>query len=138
MAIVPLVPRHGCFAPQPGEFGHGVQFKGSKGWIFVTRGNIQASEDSIISEPLPFDAKKLYASSDHMRNFFECIRSRKDPICDVEIGHRSVSVCHLGVIALRTGKTLKWNPEKEEFVGDAEVNKWLARPMRKPYDYSMV
>jgi predicted dehydrogenase len=124
--------------PAPGEFAHGVQFKGSQGWIFVTRGDLQASDSAIITTPLGSDAKRLYVSNDHMGNFFECIRSRKAPICDAEIGHRSVSVCHLGVIALRTGKTLKWNPEKEEFVGDADANKWLSRTMRKPYDYSMV
>ena len=73
-----------------------------------------------------------------MGNFFECIRSRKQPICDPEIGHRSVSVCHLGVIAIRLGRKLRWNPEKEEFVGDTEAGKWLARQQRKPWTYDMV
>jgi hypothetical protein len=73
-----------------------------------------------------------------MANFFESIRSRKDPICDVEIGHRSISIAHLGVISVRLGRLLKWDPDKEEFVGDKVANQWLARPMRKPYDYSFI
>ena len=68
-------------------------------------------------------------SNDHKGNFFECMRTRKDPICAVEVGHRSASVCHLGAISLRTGKTLQWDPEKEIFTGDhaAEANS-LCRP----------
>ena len=70
-----------------------------------------------------------------MGNFFECVKTRKAPICDVEIGHRSVSVCHLGVIAIRLGRTLQWDPRAETFKNDAEANGMLAREMRKPYDY---
>jgi hypothetical protein len=73
-----------------------------------------------------------------MGNFFDCVRSRKAPICEAEIGHRSISVAHLGVIAVRLGRPLKWNPNREEFVGDAEANQWLSRPMRKPYDYGFI
>jgi len=75
-----------------------------------------------------------------MGNFFECIRSRQEPICDVEIGHRSISVAHLGVISVRMNQPLKWNPEKEECVGPnaKEANRWLSREMRKPYDYSFI
>ena len=68
-----------------------------------------------------------------MGNFFECVRSRQAPICEPEIGHRSVSVCHLGVIALRTGRKLNWDPDKEEFVGDREANDYVSREMRKPW-----
>ena len=53
-----------------------------------------------------------------MGNFFDCVKTRKDPICAVEIGHRSASVCHLGAISLRTGKSLQWDPEKEIFTGE--------------------
>jgi hypothetical protein len=65
------------------------------------------------------------------------MRTRKDPICHVEIGHRSASVCHLGAISLRTGKSLQWDSEKEIFTGEhaQEANRYLSREMRKPYDY---
>ena len=70
---------------------HGVKFEGSAGWIFVTRGKIEASSPELLTTPLPANATGLYASDNHMKNFFDCIRSRQQPICDVEIGHRSVS-----------------------------------------------
>jgi hypothetical protein len=73
-----------------------------------------------------------------MGNFFDCIRARRNPICHAEIGHRSISVAHLGVIAVRLGRKLTWDPKRERFVGDREANTWLAREMRKPYDYRML
>jgi hypothetical protein len=83
---------------------------------------------------------RLYVSNDHMGNFFDCVRSRKAPICDAETGHRSATMCHLGAIALRTGRKLTWDYGQERFVGDhARVaNGYVARAMRKPYDYSFV
>ena len=119
---------------------NGVQFLGSDGWIFVARGSIKASNEELLQTPLPESAIKLYKSGNHMGNFFECMRSRKDPICDVEIGHRSISVAHLGVISIRMGQSLKWNPEKEVFTGAnaTEANQWISREQRKPYDYSFI
>jgi predicted dehydrogenase len=117
---------------------HGVRFQGTDGWIWVTRGNIQASHPELLTEPLGSNAIRLYESNDHMKNFFDCMRSRKDPICAVEIGHRSASVCHLGVIALRLGRKLRWNPEKEHFVGDDDANLWVKRNMRKGYGYEYI
>jgi predicted dehydrogenase len=114
---------------------HGVKFEGADGWIWVTRGKIEASKPELLTDPLPSNAQRLYVSNDHMGNFFECIRSRKQPICDVEIGHRSASICHLGVISMRLGRKLKWDPAKEQFVRDAEANKYLAREMREPWTY---
>lgn len=116
--------------------GHdnGVLFVGEGGqWIFVNREVITASDPSLLKEPLPSNATRLYTSNDHMRNFMDCVRSRKETICPAEIGHRSVTVCHLGVIALRSGKQLKWDPVREEFVGDEEANRWLSREMRAPW-----
>jgi len=66
------------------------------------------------------------------------VRSREAPICDAEIGHRSVSVCHLGVIALRLGRKLQWDPAKEQFVNDHDANQRLSREMRKPWSYESV
>jgi len=117
---------------------NGVKFEGADGWIWVTRGNIQASAPELLTEPLAANATRLYASDDHMKNFIDCIRSRKQPICDVEIGHRSATVCHLGVIAMRLGRKLQWDPKKEQFVNDAEADQWIAREMRKGYGYDMI
>ena len=117
---------------------HGIRFEGSDGWIFVSRGHIEASNDDLISTPLPAGATRLQVSDDHMGNFFDCVRSRKSPICNVEVGHRSASLCHLGVIALRLGRKLQWDPGKEQFVGDYEANQWLSREMRKPWSYETV
>ena len=119
---------------------NGVQFIGPDGWIFVARGKIQASNEELLRKPLPESAIRLYNSSNHMGNFFESMRSRKEPICDVEIGHRSIAVAHLGVISIRMKQPVKWNPEEEEFAGEnaKEANKWLAREQRKPYDYSFI
>jgi hypothetical protein len=116
--------------------GHdnGVLFVGEDGqWIFVNRGVIRASDPKLLEEPLPSGATRLYNSNDHMGNFISCVRSRKQTICPAEVGHRSVTVCHLGAIALRSGKKLKWDPVKEEFVGDQDANYWLSREMRAPW-----
>lgn len=122
----------------PNKTPNGVQFLGTEGWIFVTRGDLRASRPELLEEPLPASATRLYKSDNHMGNFFECVRSRKDPICTVEIGHRSISVAHLGVISVRLGRPIRWDPEKEEIVGDAEAAKWLGREMRAPYDFSFI
>ena len=68
------------------------------------------------------------------------MRSRQDPICPVEIGHRSIGVAHLGVISVHMKQAVKWNPDKEEFTGDnaKEANTWLVRKRRKPYDYTFI
>lgn len=124
--------------PEPGKFRHGVKFEGPEGWIYVTRGHIEASRPELLKEPLPAGAKRLYVSNDHMGNFFDCVQSRKQPICDAEIGHRSASICHLGVISIRLGRKLKWDPDKEKFVGDKEAQSMVAREMRKPWTYDAI
>jgi predicted dehydrogenase len=117
---------------------NGVKFIGDDGkWIFVSRGKIEASdgndkESKLLNEPLPDSATRLYKSLNHMGNFIEGVQTRKPCICTAEVGYRSVSVCHIGVIALRTGKKLQWDPVKERF-DDAEANKMLSREMRKPW-----
>lgn len=123
---------------KPTDERNGVRFEGTEGWIFVNRQKIEASRPEILEQELPAGATRLYASNDHMGNFFECVRTRKAPICEPEIGHRSVSVCHLGAIALRTGRKLNWDPAKEEFVGDADANHYVAREMRSPWSYDAV
>jgi predicted dehydrogenase len=113
---------------------NGIWFHGEDGWIAVGRGWIKASDQKLLDEPLPENAIRLYKSDNHRKDFVDCIRSRKQPICDAEIGHRSVSVCHLGNISLRLGgRRLDWDPVKEEFVNDDEANAYLSRPARKPW-----
>jgi predicted dehydrogenase len=124
--------------PKAGELLHGVKFEGPEGWIYVTRGVLEASKPELIKEPLKTKKFDLYVSNDHMGNFFDCIRTRKPPICEAEIGHRSVSLCHLGGIAIRLGRKLSWDTAKEIFVDDKEANGFLAREMRKPWTYEMV
>jgi hypothetical protein len=119
---------------------NGVRFEGTDGWIWVNRGDLQATDEAIYRTPLPDDAKRLEVSNDHMANFFECVRSRKDPVASVEVGHRSAAICHLSVIAVRLGRKLQWDPAKEQFIGDGagEGNAMVKREMRAPYDYSYV
>jgi len=117
---------------------NGVRLEGTTGWIWVNRSSIDASDPAMLDTPMTNPEVKLEVSDDHMGNFFEAVRSRKDPISPVESGHLSATVGHLIVIALRSGRSLRWNPKKEKFEGDGakEANAQLARPMRKPYDYS--
>jgi len=116
---------------------NGIKFEGSNGWIWVNRAEIEASDEALLSTPLAAGAERVEVSNDHMGNFFDCVRSRKLPIADVETAHRSVSMCHIGVISLRLGRKLQWSPEREKFTGDGarEANHWLSREMRKPFDY---
>ncbi|MDB4665177.1 Gfo/Idh/MocA family oxidoreductase [Verrucomicrobia bacterium] len=117
---------------------HGIRFTGSNGWIWVTRGEIQASDTDLLETPLPSDSKRLYQSNNHMGNFFECMQSRKQPICEAEIGHRSATVCHLGVISMRLGRKIHWNPEREQCVDDPGANHWLSRSMRRGWGYEFI
>ncbi len=113
---------------------NGVKLIGEEGWIFVSRGEIEASDPRLLEEPLPEDAEKLYTvTNSHMGNFIDCVRSGERPICDVEIGHRSVTVCHLGNIAMHMDRRLEWDPTTEQFVNDSAANAMLSRPMRAPW-----
>ena len=68
-----------------------------------------------------------------VRNFLDCVKSRKRPNADVEEGHLSAILCHLGNIATRLGRSLRWDAEKEEIAGDADANRWLSKEYRKPW-----
>jgi predicted dehydrogenase len=115
---------------QPSE--NGVLFSGSDGRLFVSRGTIVASDPKLLTEPLPANAVKLEVSPGHMVNFLDCVKSRKKPICSVEIGASSVIVCHVAVIALKTGKKLKWDPVAHRF-DDDQANAMIGRKMRAPW-----
>jgi predicted dehydrogenase len=118
---------------------NGNRFIGDRGWIFVNRERIEASDPRLLDEPLSSRAHRLYKSDDHMGNFMDCIHSRKRCICDVEVGYRSVSVCHIGVIALRLGIPLYWDPVAQHFVGPRadKGNAMLSREMRSPWRFEV-
>jgi predicted dehydrogenase len=111
----------------------GAIFIGDKGKITIDRNRFRCDPPELAEEPLEVGGVRLYVSNNHMQNWFDCIKSRKKPVADVEIGHRSATLCHLANIARWLGRKLKWDPEKELFVGDDEANTYLDRPRRKPY-----
>ena len=123
---------------KPGQPVHGIRFEGPDGWLFVTRGKIEASKPDILNDKFADKDTRLPVSTDHMGNFFDCVKSRKAPLCEAEIGHRSATVCHLAGIAVKLGRKLKWDPAKEEFVGDKEANGHLAREQRKAWSYEVI
>ena len=111
----------------------GTEFVGQKGSLFVYRGGLVADPPELLqSVDVPPIVKKE-ANYAHVQNFIDCVKSRKTPAADISIGHRSATVCHLGNIAVRTGKKIHWNPNTETIEGDAEAAKWLTKDYRKPY-----
>jgi len=110
-----------------------VRFEGTEGWVFVSRSSFISQPASIIQSTIGPDEIHLYRSRDHHQNFIDCIRQRTKPVADVETGHRSATVCHLGGIAVRLGRKLRWDPVNEHFINDAQADKMLARPMRSPW-----
>ena len=115
------------------DIPQGTTFIGSNGRIFVNRGKLNSTPAAILEEPLGDEAVRLYESRNHKGNFLDCIKSRKRPICDVEIGHRSATVCHLSNLAVELGRPLQWDPQAERFIGDDEANDLLSRPYRAPW-----
>jgi len=128
---------------------NGIMFTGTEGRIFVNRGTVEGKPiEDLAGNPLPRDQFNVYdfdnldrpermgkldAIVNHMGNFFDCIRTRRTPISDVESQHRSVTTCHLGNISMHLGRKLTWDPDKELFVGDEEANSRLSRPQRPSY-----
>ena len=107
----------------------GITFRGSKGWIYVNRGVIRAEPKSLLESKIGPNEQHLYRSDDHKQNFLDCIKTRHQPIASAETGHRSATVCHLGNIAMLTGRRLTWNPRSECFNNDSQANQMLSRPM---------
>jgi predicted dehydrogenase len=123
----------------------GALFIGEKGRIRIDRGRFEVSDPAWKTIPLESMPVQLYTSRNHYRNFVDCLKERKKCVCDVETGHRSATVCHLGNIArwvsqqTQTVATrLIWDPGKEEFKNNALANSMLDRPRRKGYELPKV
>lgn len=118
----------------------GTTFEGQDGTLWVNRGKIQCSVKGVLGSPLKEDDLHLYKSTNHHQDWYNCILAGPDadgkykkPICDVEIGHHSTTVCNLGSIACRTGRTIKWDPVKEEIIDDKEAAWYLGYEYRAPW-----
>lgn len=133
-----------------GDFANGIKFYGSKGWIFVSRGNEQvtksdpvaklndatalaASDPKIIKSAIGPDEIHLYESKEQHGNWLECIISRREPISPAEMGHRACSTCLIHDMAMVLKRKLSWDPVMERFKNDEEANNMLSRPQRAPY-----
>jgi predicted dehydrogenase len=112
--------------------GGGAVFISDAGKITIGRNSLKAEPEEL-AEPMEDPKVRLYVSDNHMQNWFDCMRSREKPVADVEIGHRSTTVCHLGNIARWLGRKLQWDPETETFPGDDEANALVSREQREPY-----
>ena len=132
-----------------GRYSYGIQFIGTDGTMMLDRGGFEIfpefdgrSRNALFTARTP-PARMSVQRGDpshfnHVKNFIECMKTRGRPISDIEIGHRTATVCHLGNIAVRLGRTIKWDPAKEQIVGDSEAASMLTRPYRAPYRPTMV
>jgi predicted dehydrogenase len=112
----------------------GVMFIGDSGRIFVNRGGIHGKPvDDLKNDPLPENAWRSYRSEDHMADFFDCVKTRKQPCSPVEIEHRTISACHLTNLSLRLKRKLRWDPATQEILDDQEANAMQKREQREPY-----
>jgi predicted dehydrogenase len=111
----------------------GALYIGEEGWIHVGRQGYLKSHPASIITDLQNDRSQIHPIPDHHHNWMECIRTRQRPACDVAIGCRSTIVAHLGCIAHWTRRALKWDPAREEFLGDDEANRLRSRAKREPW-----
>ncbi|HOW67053.1 MAG TPA: Gfo/Idh/MocA family oxidoreductase [Candidatus Paceibacterota bacterium] len=109
----------------------GAIFFGEKGKVTIDRGVCESEPDALIDEAIKQGPRSL--KQNHIQNWLDCIKTRATPVADVEIGHRSATICHLGNLARRLGRKLRWDPGQEVFIGDKEANQYLDRKRRKPW-----
>jgi hypothetical protein len=114
------------------EWSNGIHFIGTTGEIKVQRKKIETTPSNLAQKIITDSEKHVYKSEDHYKDFLNAMRTRTKPICDVEIGHRTASVCNIGNIAYETKKSLTWNPKSEKFT-DAEANALLGRKLNKEW-----
>ena len=115
--------------------GTSIGFQGSEGWLQCLgwRGELAASSKAILEVELGSADIRLYTAESEHRNFIDCVKSRKDTFVPVEVGHRTATALHMGNIAMKLGRRLNWDPEKEEFVSDDEANNLRSRVSRDPW-----
>jgi predicted dehydrogenase len=115
----------------------GVKFEGDDGWVFVKErhlgGAYDAEPKSLLKRALAPDEIHLPVSNHHQQDFLNCVKTRARTVAPIDVAVRSDTLCHLSDIAMRLGRKLRWDPDKEEFIGDAEANRMLSRPMRSPW-----
>jgi predicted dehydrogenase len=118
------------------DFGRGsaVRFIGEKGRLDVSRSILDSDPANIVSATIQPGEVRLYESNDHYNDWLNCIKTGARPICDVEIGHRTSSVCNISNIAYQLGRTLEWDPAKEKFKKDAEADALLKPMFREGWD----
>lgn len=119
------------------DFGRGnaVRFIGTEGTLDVSRSFVETDPANIVTAKIKDSETRLYDTNDnHYQDFLTCVKSRKQPICDVEIGHRTASICNLANIAYHVNRPLRWDPVKEKF-NNRKANKLLKKKYRKGYKY---
>ncbi len=115
------------------EFGNIVRFIGSEGIVDVARGHLETTPEHLKDVVISENENRVYKSENHYTDWLNAIRSRKDPICNAETGHRTATVCILGNLAYELNRPLRWNPETEQFLADTEANSMLMREQRKKW-----
>jgi predicted dehydrogenase len=117
-----------------------IRFEGTDGaiWNSGWAAKPQAQPASILESEIKPDELHLYTAPNEHRNFLDCVKSRQACYAPAEIGHRTITLAHLGNIAMMLSRKLKWDPVQEQFVGDAEANKMLDRPRRDPWQLPKV
>jgi hypothetical protein len=113
----------------------GGLFVGERGWVtsMSASGPIEAGPESLAKELKLATRNVNIGANNHHANWFECIRTRGKPSSHEEIGHRSASLGHLTIIAYKLGRSLQWDPVKEEFIGDEQANRLRSRALREPW-----
>ena len=110
-----------------------IRFIGTQGIVEVNRSYLKTVPENLANVKLPPTGKHLYASAHHLLDWIHCVRTRTRPATDIEIGCRSVTVCHLGNLAVQLNRTLHWDPVTEKF-SEPEGNRLLTRSMRSPWE----
>jgi predicted dehydrogenase len=113
--------------------GMGARWIGDKGWVWVDRRGFDAEPKSLLKEVIGPDEINLIRSPGHHRNFLDCVKSRQLTITPAEVAHRSASIGHLGQIAMTVGRKIRWNPDKEQILGDPAAARLLGRAKREPW-----